>query len=279
MDRYSCQWCAPTKTLAKIANIFVKKYKLSKGVFDWSAMDHYTQDEILRKTDVQDIWGVGCKYAASLKKQGIFNAEQLKNSVPKMMRQKYSVLMEKMILELSGTACIALEQVSDNKKTILSSRSFGKAVSDKQDIKNALLHHIHMTARKLRRQGSVATMISFFIRPSYYETYAVKHYKKSSWSISFDTPTSSTFKFIEALNDVIDHIYEENIPYKKAGVMLSNISDDTLEQHHFFADLDPGKRPPSYGGFRSHECKIWTRICDDWFCSKSSAAMASQAKS
>ena len=42
-------------------------------------MDHYTQDEILRKTDVQDIWGVWCKYMQHpLKKQGIFNAEQLK---------------------------------------------------------------------------------------------------------------------------------------------------------------------------------------------------------
>ena len=40
---------------------------------------------------------------------------------------------------------------------------------------------------------------------------------------------------------MIDHIYEENIPYKKAGVMLSNISDDTLERYHFFVDLDQEK--------------------------------------
>ena len=54
----------------------------------------------------------------------------LQTASPSQLRARFSIVMEKIIREINGTACIELEEINPPKKQIVSSRSFGIPVSD-----------------------------------------------------------------------------------------------------------------------------------------------------
>src|SRR5882757_3494052 len=69
---------APTKTLAKLANIMAKKNKKASGCVKVLATEE-EQRLALQQTRVDDLWGVGRSYAAKLINWGITSAWELSN--------------------------------------------------------------------------------------------------------------------------------------------------------------------------------------------------------
>src|ERR1041385_6256734 len=100
---------APTKLLAKVANRFAKKDAAPDGVL--SLMDEAAQDMALARMDLTDLWGVAGRIAARLKEIGIHSPLDLKRADPRFVRQRFSVVMERMIYELRGIPCLPLEEV------------------------------------------------------------------------------------------------------------------------------------------------------------------------
>jgi DNA polymerase V len=106
---------ASTKTLAKVANRYAKKNNELNGVCSLINID---ANEILDKTNVKDIWGVGFRNAPKLGKLGITTALGLKNSDSKQMRKKFSVMLERTIMELNGVSCIPMNQLPSPKNLL-----------------------------------------------------------------------------------------------------------------------------------------------------------------
>src|SRR5215469_3283742 len=130
---------APTKVLAKVANRLSKKdKKTSRGIVVLN-----TDEEIinaLRRTAVEDIWGVGYRSATKLKEiWGIYDGLQLRN-----MNEEWAstylggVVGERLIRELKGDFSIKMEKPLINKKMIATTRMFGQAVTNINDIKEAV---------------------------------------------------------------------------------------------------------------------------------------------
>src|SRR5947208_1696522 len=69
---------APTKSLTKIANEVVKKDHQYGGVLDLTNLSDPHIDEVLEKDDIEDVWGIGRKYALFLSNYGITTAKELK---------------------------------------------------------------------------------------------------------------------------------------------------------------------------------------------------------
>ena len=105
---------ASTKTLAKIANYLAKK---SKGVYN--LLDNSELDNILEQFPVENIWGIGKKLSISLKLLGIFNAKQLRDSDPQLIRKSFSIVVEKIVYELRGTSCLELTTLHEYFKLVL----------------------------------------------------------------------------------------------------------------------------------------------------------------
>src|SRR5215475_9482029 len=76
---------ATTKTLAKLANHIAKKSPKANGVLDLYNSPYI--DLALRKTDVEDIWGIGPRSAIRLRDLGIETAYHLKLSDPERIRK------------------------------------------------------------------------------------------------------------------------------------------------------------------------------------------------
>lgn len=221
----------PTKVLAKLANKLAKKNKHISPVCDLSSTE--THDEALRNFPVQDIWGIGSKLSAKLNSIGIYTALQLRDADLEDMHKLLTVVGRHIVLELRGYSCLALETIEEDKKQILSSRSFGQPVFSLEKLKESVAFHASIAAKKLRDQNCVCGHLQVFILTNRHK--AVTQYYKSGF-VNIVPETSSTPDLIHAAHSVLEKIYKPNIEYKKTGVILNHIEKQSRVQLSIFDD-------------------------------------------
>lgn len=227
---------ASTKTLAKLANHCAKKrapWKAS-GVCDLNELSQVELTSTLADIEVGDVWGIGRRLSENLMSQGIRTAEALKNADRRRLRDQHNVVMEKLIRELNGEACLDLEEVAAPKKQIVASRSFGHAVADYDELHSAVASHMGRASAKLRAQGSVAGAIVVFIRTNPFRE------RDPQLSRSIVVPlvmaTDDLLKLQTAVAVGLKTIYLPGFKYQKAGVMLEQIQPKTIQQSDLFAE-------------------------------------------
>ena len=204
----------PTKTLAKLANKIAKKNS-SDGVYILTVSTQLTH--ILSDMKLEDIWGVSKGWGNRLRSVGINNPRQLQQANPRQIRTLISVVGERIIYELRGQPCLALEEVI-NKKSITVSRSFGNMINDKDSLKKALANYAARAAEKLRYQDSVCGGIYVFINTNRFRERDLQY--SNSATINFDELTDSTTIIIEKSFKLLENLYRPKYNYKKIGVTL-----------------------------------------------------------
>jgi DNA polymerase V len=226
---------AGTKTLCKIANELVKKDARYQGVLDLSALSAQAIDEVLAHVAIEDVWGIGYKYSLFLMNHGILTAKDLKYADEKWIRRHLTVVGERTVLELRGTACIPLEIPRPAKKGIMCSKSFGREVTRFEELEEVVATYTARAAEKLRSQDSLASGITVFIR-----TNALKkdrpHYA-NSFSLRIPYPTAFTPELIRYALNGLKAMYRDGYRYKKAGVYLTRIVPQEAVQPDLFAEF------------------------------------------
>lgn len=223
-----------TKTLAKIANHIAKKNPQFKGIY---YLNHNGSEleSILNSFSVADIWGIGKRLALRLENMAIKNAWQLRNADPKHIRNHFSVVVERTVLELRGIACIDLSDLETPKKNIMTSRSFGQLSNDLNDVREAIRTHASRGAEKLRAQYSLAQAILVFMRTNRFHDKHLRYFP--SIVIPLPYPTDDTRVIIQAAQQGVHSIYKKQFCYQKAGVMLLDLVDKDMRQLDFFRSL------------------------------------------
>ncbi len=233
---------APTKVLSKVANRLAKKNKKTTECV--LILD--TPEKInaaLQKTKVDDVWGVGYKYAYKLHQWQIDTAYQLKNMDIEWARKNLGGIMGvRLIKELCSEIAIEMEDERINKKIIATTRMFGEPVNNIKYIKEAIATYTSRAAEKLRRQKSVAKTIGIFIvKKEESHTARFKHGPSISASIHLPIATSITNELIKPAVQLVDKIFEKDTFYKKAGVILSDIVNDDAVQGNLFVSETTNK--------------------------------------
>jgi DNA polymerase V len=226
---------APTKTLAKLANIIAKKNKKASGCVKVLATEE-EQRLALQQTRVDDLWGVGRSYAAKLINWGITSAWELRNMPEEWAHSNMGgVVGVRLIRELRGIPAIVMESELVNKKMIATTRMFGRPVTALQELKEALATYISRAAEKLRRQESAAKVVSVFIITKDQDHLAdFRRGNTISNYITLPKATSLTQELIKAAVGLVEDLYENGKVYKKAGVMLSGLVPDDSIQGNLF---------------------------------------------
>ena len=226
---------AATKTLAKIANYIAKKNKSATRCVTALA----DEDEIrgvLKRTRVNNIWGVGSAYAEKLINLGITSAWELSN-MPEEWAHKHlgGVVGVRLIRELNGTPCIEMEHPLETKKMIATTRMFGKNVTELTDIKEAVATYATRAAEKLRRQHCAASAISVFVVAKE-ESHSASFNHGITMSAHKTLPfaTSVTNELIAPALQIAEQIFKQGKEYKKAGIMLSGLVPDASIQSNLF---------------------------------------------
>ena len=221
----------PTKVLAKIANHVAKKQ--TDGVFDIQCLQK--QDEILKSLDVDKVWGIARSWSERLNSMSIYKASELRDASPPIIRKHLSVVGERILRELKGQSCIDLEAIQP-KKNIMSSKSFGKPLTKKEPIEEALSNYAARACEKLRKQNSRAQAVHVFIQTNGFRETDRQYNNVITHTLT--TPTSDTRIIIEAAKFCLSRIYKHGYRYKKTGIMLLDLIPISLEQKQLFVDFD-----------------------------------------
>lgn len=220
---------APTKTLSKVANRYAKKFLRERGVY---LIDSDTTAEIaLVNTAVEDIWGVGYRYAKMLNEHNIYNALELTNAKEEWIRQKMHVVGVRMLYELKGTICYSLDNEPAPKKGISVSRSFGHSQKDVKVIAEAVATFASLIGEKLRKQKSCAHILHVFL---YTNPHKSEPQYFNSKVLELPTSTASSFEIIRYALRGLELIFKAGYNYKKAGVMISGIVPEDQVQISMF---------------------------------------------
>ncbi|OIQ19608.1 MAG: hypothetical protein BM556_03745 [Bacteriovorax sp. MedPE-SWde] len=229
---------APTKTLAKIANNIGKKSKKANGVV---VLDNEKITDIaLARTEISDIWGIGSKNAVKLRGLGIKTALEFKKYKNTKNIQKIFTKLGRMTQdELRGVSCFELNIVSEKKKEIMCSRSFGTPVSDLRGLRESVANYVTSACEKMRKQNSACAIIEIFCHSDPYKVGEETYFGKDR--VKFLTPTSDTRRVIKYAWKALDGLFQMGVLYKKAGVKLGSLADDNEMQCSLFGDTDNQK--------------------------------------
>ncbi len=225
-----------TKTLAKVANRIAKKNPFHLGAYQLHEPD---RQEALKGLDIEDVWGIGPRWARSLKACGIRSALDLASQDYRHIKRSYNVVLARTTLELQGTSCLALEQTQP-KKQIRVSRSFGSKVSDFHLIREALTNFTARAGEKLRSQDSLTQALMVFVQTNRFDPKAKQYHNSCVMRLPIET--DDTVLLLKASLAGLKQIYRPNYVYKKVGVILLDLKRESSEQQDLFLKVDALKR-------------------------------------
>ncbi|MBP5501496.1 MAG: Y-family DNA polymerase [Bacteroidales bacterium] len=221
---------APTKTLAKVASRFAKKYR---GYRHCCLIDNDEKRlKALALTAVEDIWGIGRRYAARLVSLGVKTAADLAQMPESWVKATFNnIVMTRLHRELNAIDCIPDEQMAA-KKSICTSRSFNGMITDIEQLRTHIDNYAARCAEKLRLQKTVATIVSVFLNTNPFREDLPQYYNFLETRLL--TPSNSTITIVKTANTLLQQLFKPGYHYKKAGVIVMGISPDSPIQQDLF---------------------------------------------
>jgi DNA polymerase V len=208
---------AETKTLAKIANRIAKKSDKAKGVVDLYKSP-YT-DVALERTKINDVWEVGKATVERVAPLGVRTALDFKNLDLRWVKKNLTVKGGRTLLELRGFRCFPLELEPPPKKNTCSSGSFSRTVNGYAELFNAVSYHLDTAVARIRKYRLAARAVTVFIQTNRFQNADYN----SSFTYKSHYPSDNLFELQEWARICFDRIFEKNLQYKKAGVVLEGL--------------------------------------------------------
>ena len=232
---------AKTKTLAKMASKFAKKYK---GYHSVCIIDtDEKRIKALKLFDIADVWGIGRRISARLKSIGVETAWDFVQKSEAWVRSELTVTGVRTWKELRGENCISLDELP-NKKSICTSRSFSDGGIDNLAIlEEAVANFASQCSRKLKEDRSVCGAMTVFAYTSRFRDDLPSDYIHEN--IYFQVPTNDLMELVSAAVSVLRRNWKGesgNYFYKKAGVIVWDTCSDSAVQGNLFDTVDRNKR-------------------------------------
>jgi DNA polymerase V len=154
--------------------------------------------------------------------------QDLKVAHAPTLRSRFGVVMEKTQRELQEVPCIEIQEIQPDKKQIISSRSFGQSVTDVNVLKDAMSMFVANACAKLRAQNSQAALIQVFLLTNRHR----EDQPQYSPSITVPLPygTNDSLEVSRWVDHLVGKIFKPGYKYKKAGIMLSEITPVSQRQ-------------------------------------------------
>ncbi len=226
---------APTKTLAKVACRYGKKYKGYGGVCMIDTEEKRVKS--LQGLSISDVWGIGRRSVAKLEYSGIATAWDFVQRSEGWVRKTLGITGVRTWLELRGESCIDVDELPE-KRSICTSRSFAEqGLSALEDVEEAVANFAAACSRKLRRQKSFCSSLTVFAYTSRFR----EDLPQQAINITrqFPMPTNDMQELVSSAVGLLKRAWVKgNYHYKKAGVLVWNISSDNAVQTCLFDPVD-----------------------------------------
>ena len=223
---------APTKTLAKIASHFAKKYKGYRGVCMIDSDEK--RNKALSLTEIADVWGIGRRNAPKLLAMGVNTALDFVNRPEEWVRKHLHLPGVRTWEELQGRACVE-EEKEGHRKSICTSRSFADMMTDVRELELRVSDFAAMCARKLREEGTAAGEVTVFMYTNRFREDLEQYFPSAT--VKLGVAANSAQEIVGAALKAFRTIYRDGYKYKKAGVIVSGIIEADAIQSSLF-DFD-----------------------------------------
>lgn len=213
---------ANSKILAKLAT---HKAKNKNGTY---FIERNLIKHELQNIPVEEIWGVGKNIARSLRKFGIFYADEILLKDDDFYKTNYGKKGLELKYELMGDSVIPLTGIEEKPKSIQRTRAFPEFSKDKKYIMTELELHIHNVCRKLRENNQKTSLVAVMLRTKDFRVF-VKEEK-------LDFCTDSELLIIKTVKKLFDSIFINGIIYRSSGVYACNLQESEKLQLALFDD-------------------------------------------
>ena len=230
---------APTKALSKVANKVAKKFPERTGnvyVIDTEEK----RIKALKWLPVEDVWGIGYRHAKRLKKYSVNTAYDFSVLSEEWVKNNMSIVGLRLLKELQGIPCLDIEQPQD-KKNIATTRSFDKNYSDFNYIKERVSTFAVTCAEKLRKQNSNCNALMVFIHTNGFRKDLPQYGRNVVIKLPF--PSNSSIEIAKFAEIGLQKIFKEGYQYKKAGVIVMDITPEQIKQINLFENSNEKHKP------------------------------------
>ncbi len=231
---------APTKTLAKVAARFAKKYPGYRSVCIIDSEDK--RRKALSLIPVREVWGIGRRLDRRLADAGIDTALDFADLSQIRCKQMLNITAERTWRELNSVPCIDAEEVShDHNRQICSSRSFSPMLTELHQLEEAISAFVSIAAVKLREIHDCAVSVSVFVMTNHHRNDMPQY--NASAAETLEEPASDTMTLSTAAIKALHRIYRKGYHYKRAGVVITEIVNERFIQRSLFiSDENRDKR-------------------------------------
>lgn len=230
---------ASTKTLAKIATERAKKVEGYMGGCSLVVNETHNRLEqeknvikVLEYTPLEDVWGIGRRFAEKLKRIGLSTAYDVSNLSDRWVLENMTIVGLRTVRELRGESCIPLDNfaLDYQQKMVSATRTFGNRVRSRAELESAVASFCARAGMRLRRKDQLAWSGSLFLR--------AKTLDGSKQIISTDfrlkTPSAFTGEIIAVAHDALESLHDSDFSYDKGGIILNSLVDKRAQQMSIF---------------------------------------------
>jgi len=232
----TCVGIGPTKTLAKLANKVAKGDRNGSGVMDLSRPE--TRATLFPDIDLSDVWGIGRASIEKLASQGVRNVADFVALPQDTVRKTLTVTGQRTHAELRGTPCFPFAVHPPARKTLAVTRSFGRAVTDWDEMREAVSAYAARAGEKVRRHGLRAAGMQVFMHTNRFNN-DPSYANQMSFAIE---PTADSMALIRSAVRAAERMWRDGFRYQKAGIVLLDLyAPADLPVADLFATADPEK--------------------------------------
>lgn len=231
----TCIGIGPTKTIAKLANAIAKLDRHGSGVCDLSTEE--MRKEGYPVIPLGMVWGLGRASVKKLEDMGIETVAHFLTMPEDQVRDILTVTGLRTLKELQGMPCHAFSLAPPTKKTLACTRSFGRAITEWEEMRQAIVTYVTQAAEKLRRHKLAGAAMQVFMHTNKFNndpSYANQ--------ITFQLePTDDTPALITAATTAARSIFKPGYRYAKAGIIFVDLFLKAEIPPRLFSDIDHAK--------------------------------------
>ena len=223
-----------SKTLAKLASDKAKNTSTRISLVGKCKIN-----ELLKYTDIQEVWGIGRQLSKRLKGLGVYTALDYIQKDEDWIKTRFGKNGLTTHAELMGILVSKVSNERELPKSISDTKSFLEFSSDFVFLKNELAVHIHSVCSRLRKIDCKASTAGIILKTKNFITL----YEK----IKLDNPTNFEFDISKACLPLLEKMYSPNVLYRSIGIVLEDFNELSNEQLSLFTDTKKTQKSENLG--------------------------------
>lgn len=157
---------------------------------------------------------------------GIWTAKDLRNANEVQIRDKFSIVQMRTVLELRGIPCIPMEEERMIKDQLIFSRSFSDPITDRMGLEQVMGIYAQQASARLHKHQKQAKILSAWAMTSYYNQHQ-DH--QPAITVKLPGPTADPVVLTRAAKQLLPQILV-GVKYARAGVVVMDLQPLAMQE-------------------------------------------------